>query len=101
MHCSHSGDGWILVAKALLEGKGIQSREEIVCARMFWQLSNPREVSFVLLLMERIQSSTYTVILCLARERQETSLFFYAKTHSAVKADCSSHASRGVCSTFI
>lgn len=78
-----------MVAKALLEGKGIQSREETVCARMFWQLSNPREIPFVLLPMERVQSSPFTVILCLARERQEMSLFFYAKTRSAVKTGCS------------
>jgi len=75
-----------------LEGKGVQSGEEMVCARTFWPLSNPREMPFVLLLMERVQSRTYMVILCLAQERQETPLFFYAETHSAVKTGCISRA---------
>lgn len=85
VRCNALIDGWVLLAKAFLEGKGAQSEEEVECARMFWQLSTPAEISFVLLLMERVKSNPCTVILCLVRERQETSLFFYAKTHIAIK----------------
>lgn len=66
-----------------------------------WQLSNPREIPLVLLLMDRVQSSTYMVILCLAQERQEMSLFFYAETHSAVKAVFHMLVRGGVGATFI
>lgn len=63
-----------------LESKGAQSEEETVCARMFWQLSAPTEKTFVLLLMERVQSTPYTDILCLVQERQETISFMLKLT---------------------
>lgn len=53
---------------------------------MFWQLSAPTEKTFVLLLMERVQSTPYTDILCLVQERQGKH-FFYAKTHIAFMSE--------------
>lgn len=57
----------------------------MACARMFWQLSNPWEIPFVLLLMERVQSSTYTVILCLAQKDRKRPLSFMPKPTMPLK----------------
>lgn len=68
-----------------LEGKGAQSEEERACARIFQQLSNPREIPFVLMLMETVQIPHIQSFSAWPKKDRKQSLCFYAKTHCAYK----------------
>lgn len=89
-------DGWVLLAKALLESKGAQNEEETVCARMFWQRSTPTEKKRLFSCWWKEYKVLHTQTFC-AWSRKDRKHFFYAKTHIAFKEQ--SHFSKSRCDT--